>query len=221
MVSDGITLDLGACGMRAVFYWGAYKALVETGKYHVDCVHGRSSGAIVGVFMLIGLKDVAALYQKVYTYNQSMYIVDSWCRAMAEILPPDAYAQCSGRLFVTVAVLGVKPHTVSEFHSNSHMLEIIRASGSIPLVTTGLRISLVDGLPAFDGGLVDWWYTSPGLGTSSRTLRICAPANSWPERRVPITAYPYDVMIDSMGIGAECACRWLSSQPQTCITELS
>ena len=134
--STPITLDLPACGMYALFYFGVYKQLLLDGSMSIRRIYGRSSGAIAGALMCCDITDSSGILERVQHYNHSLRIVDSWAAALADILPVDAHKRCSGRLFITTAWCGVIPCTVSAFTDNAHLLEMIVASGRIPLVTT-------------------------------------------------------------------------------------
>jgi predicted acylesterase/phospholipase RssA len=120
----------------------------------VTRIYGRSSGAIAGVLMCCGITDSSDILNRVQQYNQTLHIVDSWAATLADLLPVDAYATCSGRLFITTAWCGVVPCTVSDFKDNAHLLKVIVASGRIPLITTktfGLHLdgAFVERMPFF------------------------------------------------------------------------
>jgi len=137
-----IVLDLPACGLRAFFYWGLYVELCLRPRVVIDRVYGRSSCAIVGACILCLPPDrFDDLCRRVQQANRTMYIVDSWCQVLREVLPETAYAHCTDRLFVTAAIMGCIPSTVSVFRDNDHLFEVLYASGSIPFVTTGPRIA--------------------------------------------------------------------------------
>jgi hypothetical protein len=217
-MNHSIAIDLSACGMRALFYWGVYSELIRQPGLVVDRIYGRSSGAIVGAYIFSGLPmdELDAVYERVQHYNQTLYIVDSWCRVLYETLPDNAYELCSNRLFVSSAFLGCLPYTTSVFRDNVHLVETLRASGSIPFVTTRPRLTL----PFFDGGFVDWWYalcndrrrhvcTGPVqcAQRQQHVLHVRAPRSSWPDY-IPLSAhYPLSVVHASIAEGVEAVVR--------------
>ena len=150
-----IALDLPAAGMKGVFYWGVYAGLPS--NFVVDRVYGRSSGAMLGACILCGVEGamIWALYARVQHLNKTHPIVDSWCTALTEILPHNAHVLCSKRLFVTVMVLGMFPVTTSYFRDKHHLIETLRASGSVPMITTRKVCFTSWNLPVLDGGLRD------------------------------------------------------------------
>jgi hypothetical protein len=197
-----IALDLPACGLRAFFYWGVYRGLMQQQKWTIERIYGRSSGAIVGAFILCDLpeEDLVNIYQDVQEANHTLYIVDCFYTILAKRLPPNAYAICSGRLFITAAILGCIPITTSVFRDNVHLLDTIRTSGSLPFITTS-RLYLADQcpLPILDGCFIDCLGnarnlcgTCDGPGKCSHTktlhvLRVSAPVCAWPEY-IPVKA---------------------------------
>ena len=202
-----IALDLPACGLRAFFYCGVYRGLMQQQKWTIERIYGRSSGAIIGLCILCAFtdKDIVDIYQCIQEANRTHYIVDCLYTTLATRLPPNAYAICSGRLFVTAAIMGCIPTTTSVFRDNVHLLDTIRSSGSIPFVTTS-RLYLADHcpLPILDGCFIDWLGNARHLcGTCDgpagcahtktlHVLRVSAPASAWPGY-IPVKAWCYPV----------------------------
>ena len=197
-------LDLPACGMAAFYYWGVCMALERTQQRRIERIYGRSSGAIVGAFVLSQIPPIQLddIYRRVQGYNRSHYIVDSWCLAMYDLLPPDAYLKCSGKLYVTCALAGLLPHTISVFRDNGHLIETLRASGCIPRVTTK-HVAFVEGsyLPALDGLFVQSCHTLYRPSTTHPVLKIIVPAGTWPDT-IPISArHPLSVIYQVIQCG--------------------
>ena len=156
-------------------------ALERLQQRRIERIYGRSSGAIVGAFVLSQTPPtrVDAIYRRVQGYHRSHYIVDSWCLAMYDLLPPDAYLKCSGKLYVTCALAGLLPHTISVFRDNGHLIETLRASGCIPRVTTK-HVAFVDGLylPALDGLFVQSCHTLYRPLATRPIFKIIVPAGT-------------------------------------------
>lgn len=191
-----VFIDLPACGMRAFFYWGVCQSI---GTRFIERIYGRSSGAIVGAFILCGTgpEDLERIYGRVSRLNRDLRIVDAFCKVLMEELPSDAHECCTGRLFVTCAFLGVFPWTTSEFSSRSHLVECIRASGRVPWITTSGPRGLCD-LLFLDGGLVDWCFR-PRLQSY---IRVVAPRDAWPQYWLPVAAnLPLAVVQHAIDLG--------------------
>ena len=166
-------------------YYGMCLELNNHPHLSVDRVYGRSSGAIVGAFILcIPPEDLEDVYTRVLHYNKTMYIVDSFCKVLLEVLPVDAYIRCTNRLFVTCALWGYLSRTTSIFTDNRHLVQTLYTSGSLPFVTTSAWMSFHGRWPAFDGGLIDLLHTRrksfPG---QNRVIAVaCPPSECWPDR---------------------------------------
>lgn len=197
-----ISLDLPACGMRALYYWGVYRGLLDEDGIVIDRVYGRSSGAIIGACICagIGVERCLELYERVQQYHKPpLLIVDAYCRVLQDVLPADAYTRCTGRLHVTCSLLGLFPSTTSIFHSNEHLIDTIRSSGYIPWLTSNHAMSYSPwGLPQLDGGCTDMWYTHDFVpsccggpfdstcGHTEHILSLQADRHSWPDRYLPL-----------------------------------
>ena len=60
-----------------------------------------------------------------------------------DLLPEDAYLQCTGRLFISITVVsltGFKNRLVSEFTSNQDLFEACLASSTIPFVSQKVHL---------------------------------------------------------------------------------
>jgi hypothetical protein len=129
------------------------------------------------------------VYRRVRDENKTHYIVDSWCRVLKDVLPFDAHTICSNRLFVTSSIVGCIATTTSVFRDNTHLLETLRTSGNIPLVTTWPTLSFSGGLPTYDGIFVDKLChkrrvrrcIDPSMCDHPiHILQVFAPASCWP-----------------------------------------
>jgi len=211
-VTRRIVLDLPACGMRALFYWGVCVELGQQGIV-IDRIYGRSSGAILGAcFFCLSPDRFQDIYHRVQHYQKTRYIVDRWCRVLEDLLPPNAFTLCTHRLFVTSTRLGCIPSTISVFRDNTHLLETLRASGSIPFITTRLRVDC-----RFDGAFLDCFYPYVRCGTPSQwdlpVLRVTAPCSSWPDRWIPVsTNHSSEIAQASVDLGRKMVRRLLSHQ---------
>lgn len=223
-----IDLDLPACGLYAFVYWGLYTELCCRPGFVVDRVYGRSSGAIVGACILsLPPECFDEICARVKQYNTTMYIVDSWCRALYEFLPVDAYARCTNRLFVTSAIMGCIPSTTSVFRDNTHLIEMLYASGSIPFVTTGARVTFSGGWPLFDGFFIDWLYGSQKRhqlrdheASTHQHYRLCIPrptysTSRWPDR-IPVSMHSHSMSAiqASVDVGRSLMCTFLAQHPE-------
>jgi hypothetical protein len=210
---DPIVLDLPACGLRAFAYWGMYLELNRS----VHRIYGRSSGAIVGACILcIEPDSIEEVYTRVCRYNKTLYIVDSWCKVLLEMLPGDAYLRCTGRLFVTCAIWGCISRTTSIFTDNAHLVNTLYTSGSIPLITTGARIQFHGWCPAFDGGFIDVLYPRRIYGARDSQVLVVAipPSTSWPDRIARSTlGHSLSVVHDSIEQGRSLVRSFLLLRP--------
>ena len=119
----------------------------------INRVAGASAGAWMGLFLCINL----TIEQWIETYygckegkamnNFTVYesydeIVLPWLR---NVMPKDAYKQCSGRLFISITtfdtVKGFENMIVSEYSSNEDLINACKSSGTIPFFSepNGLR----------------------------------------------------------------------------------
>jgi predicted patatin/cPLA2 family phospholipase len=201
-----IVLDLPACGMRGIYYWGIYLEL-RSNQLVIDRIYGRSSGAIVGACILCIPESFDDLYIRVIEYSKTMYITDSFCKALSEVLPDDAFLTCTNRLFVTSAVMGFIPCTTSVFRDNEHLLETLYASGSIPFVTSGHRIARSGFWPTFDGLFIDMFYGNKPCRNQEaykdmpHILSVAVPASCcWPGW-IPITCHAMSVAHATIALG--------------------
>ncbi len=116
-------------------------------------------------------------------------------RLLDELIPLDGHRRASGRLHLAVAMLprwlplanrdggrGASsapaatspwlPHVelVSHFSSRDDLIEALLASCHVPWYLDGRAHTAFRGLPAFDGGFIDFLPIPP---TSQRPLRVC------------------------------------------------
>jgi hypothetical protein len=233
-MTRSIALDLPGCGLRAFFYWGAYLEIKHRQEWTIDRIYGRSSGALVGACILCDLTDtqIVDLYHHVQATSRTHYIEDSFCLALEAILPPNAYALCSGKLFITAALLGCIPITTSLFRDNRHLIHTIRISGSFPFFTTSrLYFDEATHLPVLDGCLIDW-IRRKSIHTHGHcrgprhclihvpVLQLNAPVQCWPGF-LPLSAH-HPITIPDLAIDmgrrfiSVGSLQWSHSYPSIC-----
>jgi len=219
MCTRHVILDLPASGMRAVTYWGVYTEF-QRQSIIIDRIYGRSSGAIVGACMIcFEVEDFEKIYKSVRNHNKTKYIVNSWCLALQEHLPTNAFELCTEHLFVTAAILGCIPCTISKFKSNKHLIQALYDSSNVPFVTTKLwGMSSRYILPAFDGALIDYLYPNryKNLFEKLRTynqaqyVHVTLLIGFWPERfATSATKYTDETIQDYVEFGRERTCASL------------
>ena len=167
ILNDKSSLILEGGGLRGVFTCGVLDNFMERGITFPFTV-GVSAGACNGLSYMSGQKkrakysniDLLAKYNYVglkylFTQRNIMDFKLLFEKFPTEIIPYDykAYGNSSGRyVMVTTNCLTGEANYFEEKHSPDRIMEIVRASSSLPFVCP---ISNVDGIPMLDGGIAD------------------------------------------------------------------
>mmetsp|Transcript_27949 Transcript_27949/g.65048 ORF Transcript_27949/g.65048 Transcript_27949/m.65048 type:complete len:385 (+) Transcript_27949:145-1299(+) len=133
-------------GLRGYFVCGAavvLDALVQSKRIKIRRYAGASAGAWVSMFMASGLHPLDWCETYYGSMNDPALLLDGYRNIipsmMLKILPDDAYKRCSGRVFISITVMGrMGPRNVivSEFTSNEDLVNACMASCTIPYITT-------------------------------------------------------------------------------------
>ena len=161
------SLILEGGGLRGVFTCGVLDNFMERGIKFPFTV-GVSAGACNGLSYMSGQKkrakysniDLLEKYDYVglkylFTQRNIMDFKLLFDKFPTEIIPYDydAYARSEGRyVMVTTNCITGDANYFEEKHSQKRIMEIVRASSSLPFVCP---VTTVDGIPMLDGGIAD------------------------------------------------------------------
>eukprot|EP01094_Clydonella_sp_ATCC50884_P020870 TRINITY_DN4439_c0_g1_i2.p1 TRINITY_DN4439_c0_g1~~TRINITY_DN4439_c0_g1_i2.p1 ORF type:complete len:320 (-),score=71.46 TRINITY_DN4439_c0_g1_i2:355-1173(-) len=119
-------------------------------------------GACAAVYMACGVdvKRWASTYAETYHHTQccGMSLVDAFERITHKILPDDAHVRCSGRVFISITLMGLAgPQNViiSEFESKEDLVNACLASANIPFFSTHGVGRKFRGRHVLDGGVTN------------------------------------------------------------------
>ena len=166
-IDKNTVLVLEGGGLRGVFTCGVLDFFMDRGITFPFIV-GVSAGACNGLSYMSGQRGRAKssnidLMEK-YQYVGFKYLLSQGCimdyKLLFEDFPEkiipydyDAYfANPTRFVMVTTNCLTGKPEYLEEKKSSERVMDIVRASSSLPFVT---KITYVDGIPMLDGGIVD------------------------------------------------------------------
>jgi hypothetical protein len=160
-----IDIVISGGGLKGYFMAGCTRVLMDELEKHnikIARIAGASAGAWAAVFMLCSY----SVHDWIETFHQCKETphklihetyddIKDWVLAG---LPPDAYAICTGKLFIsitTVSIYGFKNILVSEFSSNEDLLNCLFASSTIPFMTEPKGLRKLRGQWVCDGGLTN------------------------------------------------------------------
>lgn len=166
-IDKNTALVLEGGGLRGVFTCGVLDFFMDRG-ITFSFIVGVSAGACNGLSYMSGQRGRAKssnidLMEK-YQYVGFRYLLSQGCimdyKLLFEDFPEkiipydyDAYfANPTRFVMVTTNCLTGKPEYLEEKKSSERVMDIVRASSSLPFVT---KITYVDGIPMLDGGIVD------------------------------------------------------------------
>lgn len=166
-IDKNTALVLEGGGLRGVFTCGVLDFFMDRGITFPFIV-GVSAGACNGLSYMSGQRGRAKssnidLMEK-YQYVGFKYLLSQGCimdyKLLFEDFPEkiipydyDAYfANPTRFVMVTTNCITGKPEYLEEKKSSERVMDIVRASSSLPFVT---KITYVDGIPMLDGGIVD------------------------------------------------------------------
>lgn len=166
-VSNDTALVLEGGGLRGVFTCGVLDCFMDKGIRFPFTV-GVSAGACNGLSYMSGQRGRAKAsnidLMDRYHYVGLKYLFTQGCimdfRLLFEDFPEkiipydyDAYFSNPDRfVMVTTNCLTGQAEYLEEKNDSRRVMDIVRASSSLPFVT---RISYVDGIPMLDGGIAD------------------------------------------------------------------
>lgn len=166
-LNEESSLILEGGGLRGVFTCGVLDNFMERGIKFPFTI-GVSAGACNGLSYMSGQKkrakysniDLLEKYHYVglkylFTQRNIMDFKLLFDKFPTEIIPYDyeAYSKSEGRyVMVTTNCLTGEPNYFEEKYSQKRIMEVVRASSSLPFVCP---IAEVDGIPMLDGGIAD------------------------------------------------------------------
>lgn len=178
--NTGLVLEGG--GMRGVFTSGVLDAFMENGVYF-HYVVAVSAGACNGLSYMSRQIRRARIsnidYLAQYKYIGLRHLVTQGCIFDQKLLYDDfpntllpfdydAYFNNPDEFeMVTTNCLTGRPCYLTEKHNRQRLLDIVKASSSLPYVS---KIVTVDGVPMLDGGIVD---SIPVMRAIERGLSGC------------------------------------------------
>jgi hypothetical protein len=122
-------------------------------------VAGTSGGAIAAVMVSTNVSELDALEAFKLSIHDAkpMNNIDSNLRKMlTEMLPNDAYLRCTNTCHLTITKvlpLETKPILISQFSSNSDLIDCIATSCFIPLYCAPKMFTIFRGEKYIDGGI--------------------------------------------------------------------
>jgi hypothetical protein len=166
MVSSGVSsagslsYSFSGAGWLTPYHLGVIHALKEFNLISSkSIVAGSSGGAIAAVIVSTNVSELDALEAFKISVHDSkpMKNIDSNLRKMlSEMLPPDAYLRCSHTCHLTitkVSPLQKTPFLISEFSSNSDLIDCVATSCFIPLYCAPKTFTIFRGEKSIDGGI--------------------------------------------------------------------
>ena len=167
ILNDNTALILEGGGLRGVFTCGVLDCFLDHG-IRFPLTVGVSAGACNGLSYMSGQRGRARKsnidLMEQYHYVGFKYLLTQGCimdyKLLFEDFPEkiipynyEAYFSNPNRfVMVTTNCLTGKAEYFEEKSSSERVMEIVRASSSLPFVT---KISYVDGIPMLDGGITD------------------------------------------------------------------
>jgi hypothetical protein len=170
-------------GLRAVAFQGAlfawpYQAGVAAYIQERDLlaadsrIYGTSSGAVVAVMLACGIDVARVGTPACLEANERAArgaitgVLPIYFELFGAVLPPDAPARATGRLFVRVTQLSrLRSVLISRFASNAHILDALGASVAIPGLTVRFAHRVEPLGMCVDGGPEPGGDDRPGVAT--------------------------------------------------------
>lgn len=137
-----IDLILDGSGFLNYYVCGIVYYLIKSKRYHIDKISCASASVLGGIIICCELEDKIlelmveshARFHHIRTReNKNNWLL--YLSLLKEHIPKDAYAKCSGRLFISYHKLtktGIKHMTKSTFKNNEDLMETIKKTGFLP-----------------------------------------------------------------------------------------
>lgn len=188
-IDDKTGLVLEGGGLRGVFTCGVLDCFMDNGIRFPFAV-GVSAGACNGLSYMSGQRGRAKAsnidLMDEYHYIGFRYLLTQRCimdfKLLFEDFPEriipydyDAYFSNPDRfVMVTTNCLSGKAEYLEEKLSSGRVMDIVRASSSLPFVSP---VSYVDGVPMLDGGIVDSIPVEYAIGQGYEKLVVVLTRN--------------------------------------------
>ena len=177
-IDDKTGLVLEGGGLRGVFTCGVLDCFMDNGIRFPFAV-GVSAGACNGLSYMSGQRGRAKAsnidLMDEYHYIGFRYLLTQRCIMDFKLLDYDAYFSNPDRfVMVTTNCLSGKAEYLEEKLSSGRVMDIVRASSSLPFVSP---VSYVDGVPMLDGGIVDSIPVEYAMGQGYEKLVVVLTRN--------------------------------------------
>lgn len=177
-IDDKTGLVLEGGGLRGVFTCGVLDCFMDNGIRFPFAV-GVSAGACNGLSYMSGQRGRAKAsnidLMDEYHYIGFRYLLTQRCIMDFKLLDYDAYFSNPDRfVMVTTNCLSGKAEYLEEKLSSVRIMDIVRASSSLPFVSP---VSYVDGVPMLDGGIVDSIPVEYAMGQGYEKLVVVLTRN--------------------------------------------
>lgn len=155
-----VDISIPPCGMANYFSTGVFYALrelINSNRIKIKRYFGTSSGAIAAVGLACGFDacNWKNGYMDIYdNSHKNILLIDCYAKLLERFLPEDAYQLCTNKVFIfarEVTITGLKSHIFSKYRDNAHLIQCIKASGTIPYITRPVPWTIVDGKKYIDG----------------------------------------------------------------------
>ena len=148
-----------ACFTGAGFSTFMYHMQINN-KLNIDKIYCGSAGVMVAIHLILAQKRIGPYKNKVSTkifldmYDECMQkhlegekIMDSYINIFTKQLKdePEAYTHFNDKVYIYMRELPyLNTIIVSKFNSNQHLLDCIKASGTIPYITTSNMYTIIN-----------------------------------------------------------------------------
>jgi hypothetical protein len=136
---DEIDIAIGGGGYNGFYVFGVnkiLKKLIKDNRIQICRYAGTSVGAICCVLMVCNVTDenIIKFYHNIKHGKDFLANVK---KELIRILPDNAYALCSNRVFISLTTFPfLTNHVVSTFESNTELVDTCIASSCMPLLVT-------------------------------------------------------------------------------------
>ena len=153
ILNKKINLCISAGGFSSAYGFGIVGylyELIKAKKLEINHIYCSSSGSILAVYLLLFLNTYSdyhytdyllfTLYNSYQEINNEKKIMDIVVDYLEHVSIPNLYKICNNKLFIGVHYINdyfiPQFKIISKFNSNKELIDCIRASGTIPYITS-------------------------------------------------------------------------------------